>query len=752
MSDEEVKVKITGTSSGAQDAMKTAAGAVRDGVDQMKGALGGLQGAFGTIMEHIGAIGAVFAGGKLFGEAIEETKRFTAESIALGISLGISTTQASAYAVAIDDVGGSTEDFGRATQGLTRQLKTHESALNSIGIATRDANGHLRDMNDILLDAITVVNSYKEGTDRNLAAQTAFGRGAQSNTAIFRLTKEGMEEARKSAEELGLVVGQQNVEDFQANRQAMNEQIDVVKGMGKAVGDVLMPILTKLAQFFREIGPGAILVIKGAFGGFAAAIWIVIAACEGLWDILKGLVDIVYIFAGRIANFLSMIAHGDFKGAAAAFDGMGHEMAERLKATWNEMGADAKEARDKMWNIFAEQPPTAAPAAGKDFIAPPSKEAKGPDLRFKEWQQSLDDMKQAGDDFRRGDIAADMDYWQEKLALVRGSTSQDKELRLKIQHEISALQQQTRSQERQLGLEAVNEKKAIALAEIAQRREDLRREVELGNVSKADELAAERVFEDQKYNIERQAVEARIKLLQVDKVARQKAMDELDQLERQHALAQKKINNDLILNQRKSWLDFFHGISSGFKQVLTGFLQGTRTLGQTIRGFFDSIIASVAGVLAEIAAKWLAMHIANILGLKMEGASAIAAHSAMAGAAGTASWAGAPWPVNIGAPAFGAAMAGIAASYGGLLAAAQGFDVPSGMNPVTRLHAKEMVLPASIAEPLRAIISGGGGGGLGGVSHFHVHALDGPSVDTWLRRGGAKKIGEALRDHGRLKK
>ncbi|WP_027469172.1 tape measure protein [Deefgea rivuli] len=42
-------------------------------------------------------------------------------------------------------------------------------------------------------------------------------------------------------------------------------------------------------------------------------------------------------------------------------------------------------------------------------------------------------------------------------------------------------------------------------------------------------------------------------------------------------------------------------------------------------------------------------------------------------------------------------------------AAAKGFDVPSGVNPITQLHQEEMVLPAHLANPIRAMAKNGGG-------------------------------------------
>jgi hypothetical protein len=89
-----------------------------------------------------------------------------------------------------------------------------------------------------------------------------------------------------------------------------------------------------------------------------------------------------------------------------------------------------------------------------------------------------------------------------------------------------------------------------------------------------------------------------------------------------------------------------------------------------------------------------------------------------------------------------------AAAFAGVEAfgsAEGGFDIPPGVNPVTQLHAKEMVLPANLAEGVRNM-SGQGGQGGGGDTHIHqnVQAWDGRSVmDTFLNNG--RTIGTAVR-------
>lgn len=107
----------------------------------------------------------------------------------------------------------------------------------------------------------------------------------------------------------------------------------------------------------------------------------------------------------------------------------------------------------------------------------------------------------------------------------------------------------------------------------------------------------------------------------------------------------------------------------------------------------------------------------------------------VAGAQGVASFSGAPWPVDMGAPAFGASMSLMALSYGSLASAAGGWErVPVDGAPAI-LHKDEQVLPASYAEGLRKLVANGGSGqAVHHHHHYNIQAWDGRSMKDTLRR------------------
>jgi len=71
----------------------------------------------------------------------------------------------------------------------------------------------------------------------------------------------------------------------------------------------------------------------------------------------------------------------------------------------------------------------------------------------------------------------------------------------------------------------------------------------------------------------------------------------------------------------------------------------------------------VVQTLADMAAKWMVKQAALLIFGKASALSEIAGDAAKAGAGGVASMAAAPFPLNLGAPEFGAAMAAAALAF-----------------------------------------------------------------------------------------
>jgi hypothetical protein len=238
MSNQEIKYTISANTAGFESGMRQVRASLQGMRDQfsevgkgfgnlsqsMKAQLGEISknisssvsssaGAFSSLTDAIGGtrlgmtaflgVAAAVAASKL----ASSSAAMTESVMDLGRGMGVTTNEAQKWKLAAEDVGATQGDVEAAAKGLTRQLKENEEDLNKLGLRTRDLNGNLRPMNELLSDGITVVNGYKEGTDRAQAAQAIFGRGVDGSSRVLMVNKELLSEMDAEASKLGLTVG-----------------------------------------------------------------------------------------------------------------------------------------------------------------------------------------------------------------------------------------------------------------------------------------------------------------------------------------------------------------------------------------------------------------------------------------------------------------------------------------------------------------------------------------------------------------
>jgi hypothetical protein len=232
---------------------------------------------------------------------------------------------------------------------------------------------------------------------------------------------------------------------------------------------------------------------------------------------------------------------------------------------------------------------------------------------------------------------------------------------------------------------------------------------------------------------------------------RKQLQNQLDAVESQHFAKVRQLNQEAVAETMRSWQEMLTPISNAFSSSLSGMITGQENFRQALARIGDSIVSDFVNMAVKRATNWIAgeltMTSASTAGDAARTAShdaAIVEGQAASAAAGSASVFGDANKAAAGAfsavaeiPIVGPILAPAAAvaAFAAVMAydvfsAEGGFDIPAGLNPVTQLHEREMVLPASIAEPLRNNLSGGRGGSGGG--DIHIHAVDAASFQRLL--------------------
>lgn len=243
-------------------------------------------------------------------------------------------------------------------------------------------------------------------------------------------------------------------------------------------------------------------------------------------------------------------------------------------------------------------------------------------------------------------------------------------------------------------------------------------------ISNSQELAQETSLINQKWAAE-QTYFDRLKALyanNTEKLAQINTQEEAGY--QKHLNELQKANEQAATATQKAWQKAGDQISSAFSSAISGMLTKNRTFTQTVMQLGESLVTGLINNFVKMGVAWAEQELEKLIVSKFTASGVIKASAGAAGAAGTASFAAAPWPVDLGAPAFGLAMDGAASSF---TVAEHGYNIPAGVNPMVQAHAKEMILPPDLSEGVRDMVSGGGGGRE--PMHLHIHATDAQSVE-----------------------
>lgn len=301
--------------------------------------------------------------------------------------------------------------------------------------------------------------------------------------------------------------------------------------------------------------------------------------------------------------------------------------------------------------------------------------------------------------------------------------------------------------------EVAKAEQALALHNIEMAQSNAQFQVQMGNLTQQQLIELEKQFEDQRYNVQRQALEKKKELMaqdpSTDPVKYQQVLAQLAQLDQQHQLKGQE-------NAQKNAL----AMKSIFDQTYQPFAQTLSKMLTLQQGFFTTwrgLWSNMTNVVQQAVAKQLTSLLTGLAqgeaAQKLNHMREVAMHAKTAAAAAYKAMAGIP----VIGPVLGAAAA--AATFAGVMA----FSAKGGMDDVPYdnapflLHKNEMVLPADIATPLRNMTRGGGAqsgnpfaapaaaNDSGGDTHIHIHTTDPRSFARYLK-DNAHHVAAAVND------
>ena len=740
MANNQPEIVLDGDISPLRQKLREAGRDLRQFGAEGKNAVEGVGGPLKALQEKFIAVGAVLAGGAVFKEAVAQTAAWTQESVDLAAALGMSAVAASDLKATLAAENVEVGEFVAAGQKLANTLRTNEQSLNDVGLATRDAAGNLRPLSDLTVEAIELLGQYKAGTDRAVAASILFGKGFEINGDLAKINSQLIAEYTEKQHALGMVMTDENVAAFEAYEQAGKDTALTMRGIGQTIGNALMPVLTKLAEWFVAIGPAAIVVIKGAIGGLIASFWALKNGVTVVWETINAMVVTVAEPLRALAAALYKVATGDFRGAWAEFGKAGQTMTGAWKTALREIETSSRETRDKIVNLFATGSVTAGPSGGGkgagDLVKNENKDKKakstGKTMSDAEWEMevmaweartatALTDQRAAAEEAAYERAVKAADEWTEDLArandAVAASTRRSAEQRLQIEL--------LRAEGvRNADMARLDDLQTLAQMELAagqtSQAEYLAR-LEQFNLAR---LAADQLYLDRKREIALQDPEQNP--VELERIEQERA-----EIRRRYASQGLEIQRQLAIESRSIWASLGDSINGLWDKGMQALLNGTLTWRNGMRAIGAEMVRWFAvDVVGSQIKAWLAGHAkmllaklgfvaqekavqaagsATTVGVKTAETTAVAGLNAVqAGTGAAASQASIPYIGPILALAAMATVFAAVSALGKRKSAMGGYDIPRGLNPVVQTHEEEMILPKQYANVIRGLAANSG--------------------------------------------
>lgn len=197
---------------------------------------------------------------------------------------------------------------------------------------------------------------------------------------------------------------------------------------------------------------------------------------------------------------------------------------------------------------------------------------------------------------------------------------------------------------------------------------------------------------------------------------------------------QHKLLLDQMMNQERadaqkiaeSWHSIVDPMIKTTGDQIKGLIEGTETWGQAIRNIGEQMLSLVISAIERMVEEWIVNLLIGKTAQSQTAAAQVVSYAGIAGAAGIASMAGAPWPLDMGAPAFGNAMAAEALGFAAMASLDTGTNyVPGDM--VAQIHEGERIIPKADNLTLLNALQGGGpgprAGDFNGDFGVHLHGV-----------------------------
>jgi hypothetical protein len=347
------------------------------------GALTAVYAAYKIASTTISFIEGLVTGDSYKSENIDALIALNDEVKKLQEDLNLTAVGASALNEALKKAGVDAATYTSTITGATAALRTNTDELDRLGVKYKDQAGNLLPVEEALQSAADVLETYAEGWDRQQAA-SAIGMGSLKQIQeTLSVTAAKTQEAKDRLVDYGLIIGegtQEAVERYETAMREFNRELDLTsQGFKKAIADNVMPLLTDLAEFFKDGFPTAVAAFRYSMATVTSLFYGLKTVAYMVSESILGSISAVGIGLGALATASMRVLKGDFTGAKDALVQGWTDAKTRLGAIGDNIVEQARRNAAAMrlaWgadSFGASSEPSKQPSTGKKWVPKPDK-------------------------------------------------------------------------------------------------------------------------------------------------------------------------------------------------------------------------------------------------------------------------------------------------------------------------------------------------------------------------------------------
>ena len=222
--------------------------------------------------------------------------------------------------VDVSTLAGSMKKLTNSMSSASKGSGDTYEAFKSLGVEFQNADGTLRNSNDVFNDTIRALGNISNETERDATAMKLFGKSATELNPLIEGGADKLQELGDRASELGLILSQDTLDG--ANR--FNDALDKIKANGQGLFNVIgseiasefAPQLESVNGYFEDIiGKLTTALDEGGFEGFIDELSntlsdVITKAIEKLPDIAKGVMTLIKKIVSAIKENASAMGEG----------------------------------------------------------------------------------------------------------------------------------------------------------------------------------------------------------------------------------------------------------------------------------------------------------------------------------------------------------------------------------------------------------------------------------------------------------